>query len=140
MLLTVNVCAAGLALPAFPVKLKVTGLRPICGALTVTVTVALPAMAPLAAFTVPAYVPAVPPAVNVPVGLIAPPPATTLQVGVIASTLPAASRPTALKAWVPPLASVTLAGLSVIVARVLAATVRLTGSLRGEFPAPAPAT
>src|ERR1700680_4928850 len=85
---------------------------------TVTVTVAVPAMLPLVAWTVLGNVPGAVPAVKSPPLVMAPPPATTAQVGATAMTLPPASLPTATNCCVPVMGNVSGLGVTVIVARV----------------------
>src|SRR5688572_4175642 len=101
----------------------VTMMVTTVGAGGVTMTVAVPEMAPLVARTVFVNVPAVVPAVNAPLpAIIAPPPATTDHVGVIATTLPIASLPTAVNVCAPPNARVAGFGLTTIVANAPAVT------------------
>ena len=93
----------------------------------VTVTVAEPEIAPLVATTVLAYVPVTAPAVKTPVlALIVPPPFTTDQTTVIATTLPLASRPTAVNCCVAPGATDTGLGVTVMVASAAAGGVTVT--------------
>ena len=54
------------------------------------------------------------PAVNSPAAVIVPPPATTDQAGVIGTTLPLASRPTAVNCCVPLTTRVTGFGVTVM--------------------------
>src|SRR5450759_1468777 len=83
----------------------------------VTMAVAVPKIAPLVARTVLVNVPATAPAVKRPeAALMAPPPAVTDQTGVIATTLPLASRPTAVYCRVVLMGMVPGFGVTVIVA------------------------
>src|SRR5579862_818273 len=66
----------------------------------VTVTFAVPEIAPLVACTVLLKDPDTPPAVNKPALLTTPPPLMTAQMGDITNTLPLASLPTATNCWV----------------------------------------
>ena len=84
-----------------------------------TVTIDVPETLPLVAVTV--NDPAVDPAVSRPLSSIEPPPAEMVHVGVIDTTLPSASFPTAVNGCVAPAATVGLAGVTVIVARVCGA-------------------
>ena len=85
------------------------------GATFVTITVALPEMAPLVACTVLLNVPVAAPAVNKPVDEMVPPRPTD-QTGMIGMTLPLASRPTAVNCCVPFVCTVAGFGVTVIVA------------------------
>src|ERR1700694_25031 len=90
---------------------------------TVTMTVAVPEIAPLVALTVLANVPVVVPAVKRPeAALMLPPPATTDQTGVIATTFPVASLPTAVNCCVVLIGSVAGFGVTVIDASAPGAT------------------
>src|ERR1019366_1824847 len=89
----------------------------------VTVTVAVPEIAPLVAVTVLVNVPGVVPGVNTPVALNVPHLATPDQVGVIATTLPLASLPTAVNCCVALMSSVVGVGVTVMVASGPAVTV-----------------
>src|SRR5450759_533795 len=92
----------------------------------ITVTVAVPKMAPWVALTVLANVPIVLPAVKKPVALMLPGGLTVDQTGVIATTLPLASLPTAVNCCVPPMTSVAGFGVTVIVKSGPAVTVIVT--------------
>jgi hypothetical protein len=87
--------------------------QPRSGQLAVTVTVAVPEVAPLDACTVFEKVPVAVPAVNRPVLLIVPPPATTAHVGVMPTILPYASLPVAVNCLF--VRAGTLAGFGVTV-------------------------
>src|SRR5450756_1035753 len=89
----------------------------------ITVTVAVPKIAPWVALTVLANVPIVLPAVKKPVALMLPGGLTVDQTGVIATTLPFASLPTAVNCCVPPMTSVAGFGVTVIVKSGPAVTV-----------------
>src|SRR5450759_167525 len=91
----------------------------------ITVTVAVPKIAPWVALTVLATVPIVLPAVKKPVALMLPGGLTVDQTGVIATTLPLASLPTAVNCCVPPMTSVGF-GVTVIVKSGPAVTVIVT--------------
>src|ERR1043166_3732849 len=84
----------------------------------VTMTVAEPLRAPTVARTEFANVPGVPPATNSPPVPIVPPPLATDQTGEIVTTLPLASRPTAVNCCDVPTLSVDGVGVTVMDASV----------------------
>ena len=87
------------------------------GGIAVTVTVAVPEIAPLVALTVLVNVPATAPAVKRPVAaLMLPPPFTTDQTGEIGKMLPSPSRPTAVNCCVPLVWTEAGFGVTVMVA------------------------
>jgi hypothetical protein len=93
-------------------------------------TVAVPKIVPLVARTVFENVPVVVPAVNNPdAALMVPPPAVTDHTGVIGTTLPCASRPTAVNCCVVLMGSVAGLGATVIVASGPAMTVTVADAV-----------
>src|SRR4051794_13880336 len=97
------------------------------GGKAVTLTVALPKIAPLVARTVFVNVPENGPAVKSRVlRWMVPPPFPTAQIGAMGMMLPAASRPTAANCCVELVSMVVGLGVTVIVARTGAAAVTLT--------------
>lgn len=111
----------------------------------VIVAVAVPEMAPLVARTVFRKVPAVDPAVNIPLASIAPPLATTDQTGVIATVLLFASVPTAVNCCAALIPSETGPGVTVMVASAPAetltvATPEIVPLVALTVPVKAPAT
>ena len=96
----------------------------------VTIAVAVPKIVPLVARTVLVNVPVTAPAVKRPEpALMAPPPAVTDQTGVIATTLPFASRPTAVYCRVVLMGIVPGFGVTVIVARTPGVTMIVIGTV-----------
>src|SRR5579862_1631704 len=105
------------------------------GVVPVTVTVAVPEMAPLVALTVLANVPPALPAVKRPVlMLMVPPPFTTVHAGAIGTMLPLASRPTAANVWVALASTVTGFGVTVMVASAGAVAVSVTVAVPETLP------
>jgi hypothetical protein len=95
-----------------------TGLRVTVPPPAVTVTCAVPLLPPLAAVTVNGP-PAVAPAVKSPAVLIVPPPETVhVKVGWLVSVAPNWSFPLAVNCWVPPAATLAVAGVTVTLVRV----------------------
>ena len=122
----VNCCCAPMA--------SVTGLGVtvmVASGPGVTLTVAVPKIAPEVARTLLAKAPTVVPAVKSPVeALMVPGGLVVDQTGVMATTLPAASRPTAVNCCCAPMASVAGLGVTVMVASGPAVTVTVASAVR----------